>query len=454
MQKKGHSYEVDIWAIGCILYTLLVGKPPFETQTLNDTYERIKANDYHIPSKLGHDAASLIRRLLSADPSKRPKLRDIMVDPFMINGFLPKMLPSSCLNMTPRLNLLQNPASNNSEETSDQMKRKALQSVNGGDNINMNQLSRGTKSRIGSSINDLNINRPKTVASSLGKANSMNKSSDDIVDMSQVSPMKHLQELKSMIHYIDKMNDHQFVSKLNEDQESPDLIPIYWVSKWVDYSDKYGLSYQLCDGSVGVLFNDNSRMVLFQDEENIQFIDHRHKETFHSMSDFPGELKKKITLLKYFRSYMSEHLLKTGGDVERPVDEVVKSRLPFLRTWFRTRNAIVLFLSNGTIQINFFQCHSKIMLCPVMQAISYIDEDKNFRTFSASAFRSGVITKHLHSRLKYALLMIDKLAHNLPASSDSVTSSHPHNHHHHHNQNHLTGHHNRPPTSKKGLPEK
>ena len=30
----GHSYEVDIWSIGCIMYTLLVGKPPFETQTL------------------------------------------------------------------------------------------------------------------------------------------------------------------------------------------------------------------------------------------------------------------------------------------------------------------------------------------------------------------------------------------------------------------------------------
>lgn len=34
LDKKGHSYEVDVWAIGCILYTLLVGKPPFETDTL------------------------------------------------------------------------------------------------------------------------------------------------------------------------------------------------------------------------------------------------------------------------------------------------------------------------------------------------------------------------------------------------------------------------------------
>ena len=49
--KKGHSYEVDVWSLGCILYTLLVGKPPFETQSLKDTYNRIKMNEYYVPSK-------------------------------------------------------------------------------------------------------------------------------------------------------------------------------------------------------------------------------------------------------------------------------------------------------------------------------------------------------------------------------------------------------------------
>lgn len=46
LTKKGHSYEVDIWSVGCVMYTLLVGQPPFETKSLRDTYSRIKKCDY------------------------------------------------------------------------------------------------------------------------------------------------------------------------------------------------------------------------------------------------------------------------------------------------------------------------------------------------------------------------------------------------------------------------
>lgn len=47
--KSGHSYEVDIWSLGVIIYTLIIGKPPFETSDVKTTYRRIRMNSYSFP---------------------------------------------------------------------------------------------------------------------------------------------------------------------------------------------------------------------------------------------------------------------------------------------------------------------------------------------------------------------------------------------------------------------
>lgn len=59
---------------------------------------------------------------------------------------------------------------------------------------------------------------------------------------------------------------------MTDEAEDPACMPVFWVSKWVDYSDKYGLGYQLCDDSVGVLFNDTSRLLLGADGEYVWYL--------------------------------------------------------------------------------------------------------------------------------------------------------------------------------------
>jgi len=43
---------------------------------------------------------------------------------------------------------------------------------------------------------------------------------------------------------------------------------------------------------------------------NVQYIERDGTEFFHTLKLYPEALNKKMTLLKYFRNYMSEHLLK------------------------------------------------------------------------------------------------------------------------------------------------
>jgi len=46
---------------------------------------------------------------------------------------------------------------------------------------------------------------------------------------------------------------------------------------------------------------------------NMQYIERDETEHFHTLGAFPDRLTKKVTLLKYFRNYMSQHLLKVGS---------------------------------------------------------------------------------------------------------------------------------------------
>lgn len=83
--NKGHSYEVDIWAIGVCAFAMLTGHPPFESNRKNLTYEYIRNCQYRFPSDipLSHEARDFIKSILQIRPERRPNAQDLMVHPFI-----------------------------------------------------------------------------------------------------------------------------------------------------------------------------------------------------------------------------------------------------------------------------------------------------------------------------------------------------------------------------------
>lgn len=83
-------------------YTLLIGHPPFETKSLRETYNRIRNNEYTIPSRISDNAAKLIQKMLQANPANRPSLNEILADDFFKKGFFPNRLPASSITTSPK----------------------------------------------------------------------------------------------------------------------------------------------------------------------------------------------------------------------------------------------------------------------------------------------------------------------------------------------------------------
>ncbi|ODM96934.1 Aurora kinase A [Orchesella cincta] len=83
VEGRAHDKTADIWSIGILLYEFLVGRPPFETQSYNSTYDKIMRCEYTFPEHVSSGARDLIIRILKKDPRARLPLDEIIVHPWV-----------------------------------------------------------------------------------------------------------------------------------------------------------------------------------------------------------------------------------------------------------------------------------------------------------------------------------------------------------------------------------
>jgi len=69
--RSAHGLEADVWSLGCMFYTFLVGTPPFDTDTVKTTLSRVIKGDFDLPDNISPEAEDLIHQLLQKNPTKR-----------------------------------------------------------------------------------------------------------------------------------------------------------------------------------------------------------------------------------------------------------------------------------------------------------------------------------------------------------------------------------------------
>ena len=380
--KTGHSYEVDIWSLGVIIYTLIIGKPPFETNNVKETYKRIKNDNYSFPENalISEPSKELIQSILVLDPNKRPNLDQILVSDFFNMGInVPKLLQPSTLACPPSLNYIKQfipDVGPNGILNNYKSKKKVYNNVDGNDDI----ISDRTKLQSQQSIKMNNFgNNP----SNINNNESRPFTTSGLYNIT-----------KSNTNNIYQSNHHGNLDNKND----------IWVKKWIDYSSKYGLGYILSNGHVGVYFNDSTKIIYRPNGMNFIYVERKPQErteivTPHLLSEeFNKDLNKKVILLQHFKAYLLEE--NKNNPIEKKESENIDMKnYVYVKKWMRTKHAILFRLSNKIVQVCFLD-QTEIILSSETRVVTYVDKKGERLTFPlSSALDSN--NNEMTKRLRY-----------------------------------------------------
>ncbi|XP_030634970.1 aurora kinase A [Chanos chanos] len=86
IEGKTHDEKVDLWSLGVLCYEFLVGRPPFETKSHEETYRKISRVEFSYPAHMSEGSKDLISRLLKHNPMHRLPIQGVLQHPWVVEN--------------------------------------------------------------------------------------------------------------------------------------------------------------------------------------------------------------------------------------------------------------------------------------------------------------------------------------------------------------------------------
>ena len=392
---SGHSYEVDVWSLGVLAFTMLAGRPPFETSDVKDTYRRIKSNAYSFPDhvELSYEAKELIIKILVLDPKERPNLHQIKDLRFFTKNSIPAMIPLSSLAIAPTSNFvkqfqqktcadLELAGAENLIFDKEEAKREGTLNANrraAGENEGLickrDSNLNGNCGRV-ESIKEHIENKDGAKNNVENKDCAKNNLKRTEVDGGLKAEAAFEKENIENIGNIGKGNNELGLKPAATSRKSfvcscyskSEYGPRVFVKKWIDYSEKYGVAYSLNNKNIGIYFNDYSRLISDVKGTCFKYYDRNIGDLQFSQQELPSDLKKKVSVLDHFRKYLQDE-----QDPSLNLEPIVKKVI-------FTQHATLFRLTNQLVQIRFLD-KSEVFINGETKYVVYINKHQECKEY-------------------------------------------------------------------------